>query len=79
MVCPIHGASGGDFVDLCRGPHVQSMGLLKAVKLLSSSGHQLDPTPLTTALAPRSHSGGDGNGDGGSSIAMQRVHGTATW
>src|SRR6266511_293660 len=28
----------GDFVDLCRGPHVRSTGEIKAFKLLSSSG-----------------------------------------
>ena len=28
----------GDFVDLCRGPHVPSTGALKVFKLLSSSG-----------------------------------------
>jgi threonyl-tRNA synthetase len=28
----------GDFVDLCRGPHVPSTGQIKAFKLLSSSG-----------------------------------------
>jgi threonyl-tRNA synthetase len=28
----------GDFVDLCRGPHVTSTGAIKAFKLLSSSG-----------------------------------------
>ena len=28
----------GDFVDLCRGPHVPSTGQIKAVKLLSSAG-----------------------------------------
>ncbi|MEK7878299.1 MAG: threonine--tRNA ligase, partial [candidate division NC10 bacterium] len=28
----------GDFVDLCRGPHVPSTGHIKAVKLLSSAG-----------------------------------------
>ena len=28
----------GDFVDLCRGPHLPSTGCVKAVKLLSSSG-----------------------------------------
>ena len=28
----------GDFLDLCRGPHVPSTGQLKAFKLLSSSG-----------------------------------------
>ena len=28
----------GDFVDLCRGPHVSNTGLLKAVKLVSVAG-----------------------------------------
>ena len=28
----------GDFTDLCRGPHVPNTGVIKAVKLLSSSG-----------------------------------------
>ena len=28
----------GDFIDLCRGPHVKSTGEIKAFKLLSSSG-----------------------------------------
>ncbi|HEY3097786.1 MAG TPA: threonine--tRNA ligase, partial [Methylomirabilota bacterium] len=28
----------GDFIDLCRGPHVRSTGEIKAYKLLSSSG-----------------------------------------
>ena len=28
----------GDFTDLCRGPHLPSTGVVKAVKLLSSSG-----------------------------------------
>ena len=28
----------GDFIDLCRGPHVASTGVVKAFKLLSSSG-----------------------------------------
>src|SRR5437867_938589 len=28
----------GDFIDLCRGPHVPSTGHIKTVKLLSSSG-----------------------------------------
>jgi threonyl-tRNA synthetase len=28
----------GDFIDLCRGPHVPSTGQIKAFKLLSSSG-----------------------------------------
>ena len=28
----------GDFVDLCRGPHIPSTGSIKAIKLLSTSG-----------------------------------------
>jgi len=28
----------GDFIDLCRGPHVKSTGEIKAFRLLSSSG-----------------------------------------
>jgi threonyl-tRNA synthetase len=28
----------GDFIDLCRGPHVKSTGAIRAFKLLSSSG-----------------------------------------
>ena len=28
----------GDFIDLCRGPHISSSGKIKAVKLLKSSG-----------------------------------------
>jgi len=28
----------GDFVDLCRGPHIQHTGKIKAIKLLKSSG-----------------------------------------
>src|SRR5437016_4828238 len=28
----------GDFIDLCRGPHVKSTGEIKAFKLLASSG-----------------------------------------
>jgi threonyl-tRNA synthetase len=28
----------GDFIDLCRGPHIPSTGKIKAVKLLKSSG-----------------------------------------
>ena len=30
--------SQGDFIDLCRGPHLPSTGKIKAVKLLKSSG-----------------------------------------
>ena len=30
--------SNGDFVDLCRGPHVPSTGFIKAFKLLSTAG-----------------------------------------
>jgi len=28
----------GDFIDLCRGPHIQHTGKIKAIKLLKSSG-----------------------------------------
>jgi threonyl-tRNA synthetase len=28
----------GDFIDLCRGPHIPSTGKIKAIKLLKSSG-----------------------------------------
>lgn len=30
--------SQGDFIDLCRGPHIASTGKIKAIKLLKSSG-----------------------------------------
>ena len=30
--------TSGDFVDLCRGPHVPSTGKIKAIKLLSATG-----------------------------------------
>ncbi|MDD5148256.1 MAG: threonine--tRNA ligase [Candidatus ainarchaeum sp.] len=30
--------SNGKFTDLCRGPHIESTGLIKAVKLLKTSG-----------------------------------------
>ena len=35
---PISAYTQGDFVDLCRGPHVPSTGQIKAFKLLSSAG-----------------------------------------
>lgn len=35
---PISAYQQGDFVDLCRGPHLPSTGKIKAVKLLSTGG-----------------------------------------
>lgn len=35
---PVSAYSQGDFVDLCRGPHVPSTGHVKAFKLLSTGG-----------------------------------------
>ena len=35
---PISAYTQGDFVDLCRGPHVPSTGQIKAFKLLTSAG-----------------------------------------
>jgi len=39
----------GDFVDLCRGPHVESTGKIKAFKLLSIAGaywHGIETNPM---------------------------------
>ncbi|MFH0764620.1 MAG: threonine--tRNA ligase [Candidatus Omnitrophota bacterium] len=39
----------GDFVDLCRGPHVESTGRIKAFKLLSIAGaywHGIETNPM---------------------------------
>ena len=39
----------GDFVDLCRGPHVESTGQLKAFKLISVAGsyfHGIETNPM---------------------------------
>lgn len=41
--------TGGDFVDLCRGPHIQSSGSLKAFKLLTVAGaywHGIETNPM---------------------------------
>ncbi len=38
MIPPITAYRQGDFVDLCRGPHVPSTGRIKAMKLLSTGG-----------------------------------------
>jgi len=35
---PITAYQQGDFIDLCRGPHLPSTGKLKAIKLLSTGG-----------------------------------------
>ena len=39
----------GDFVDLCRGPHIDSTGQIKAFKLLSVAGaywHGIETNPM---------------------------------
>ncbi|MDP3804229.1 MAG: threonine--tRNA ligase, partial [Candidatus Omnitrophota bacterium] len=39
----------GDFVDLCRGPHIESTGAIKAFKLLSIAGaywHGIETNPM---------------------------------
>jgi threonyl-tRNA synthetase len=41
--------TGNDFVDLCRGPHVESTGKVKAFKLLSLAGaywHGIETNPM---------------------------------
>ncbi len=38
MEPPITAYQQGDFIDLCRGPHVASTGRIKAMKLLSTGG-----------------------------------------
>jgi threonyl-tRNA synthetase len=41
--------TGGDFIDLCRGPHVESTGKIKAFKLLSVAGaywHGIETNPM---------------------------------
>jgi len=41
--------TGDDFIDLCRGPHVQSTGQIKAFKLLSVAGaywHGIETNPM---------------------------------
>ncbi|MCX5696849.1 MAG: threonine--tRNA ligase [Candidatus Omnitrophica bacterium] len=41
--------TGDDFLDLCRGPHVQSTGRIKAFKLLSVAGaywHGIETNPM---------------------------------
>ena len=41
--------TGDDFLDLCRGPHVQSTGQIKAFKLLSVAGaywHGIETNPM---------------------------------
>ncbi len=43
----------GDFIDLCRGPHVASTGEIKAIKLLSVAGsyfHGLETNPMLQRL-----------------------------
>lgn len=38
MIPPITAYRQGDFIDLCRGPHLSSTGKIKAIKLLSTGG-----------------------------------------
>ena len=41
--------SGGNFLDLCRGPHIKSTGQIKAFKLLSVAGaywHGIETNPM---------------------------------
>jgi len=41
--------TGGDFIDLCRGPHIESTGQIKAFKLLSVAGaywHGIETNPM---------------------------------
>ena len=41
--------TGGEFLDLCRGPHLESTGQVKAFKLLSVAGaywHGLETNPM---------------------------------
>ncbi|MDO8749306.1 MAG: threonine--tRNA ligase [Candidatus Omnitrophota bacterium] len=41
--------TGGSFVDLCRGPHIESTGRIKAFKLLSLAGaywHGIESNPM---------------------------------
>ena len=43
----------GDFVDLCRGPHIESTGQIKAFKLLSIAGaywHGIETNPMLQRL-----------------------------
>jgi threonyl-tRNA synthetase len=43
----------GDFIDLCRGPHVESTGEIKAFKLLSVAGaywHGIETNPMLTRI-----------------------------
>ncbi|MBN1268525.1 MAG: threonine--tRNA ligase [Kiritimatiellae bacterium] len=50
---PITFYKSGDFMDLCRGPHVKSTGELKAFKLLSVAGsyfHGLETNPMLQRL-----------------------------
>lgn len=53
----------GDFIDLCRGPHIESLKHLKFMELTSSSTHTLKPTSQTMHLS-------DGN-----VVTMHRIHG----
>lgn len=56
----------GNFVDLCRGPHVASTGVIGDVALLSANASVWDPTALREIGWPE-----------GETPEMQRVHGVA--
>lgn len=40
---PVTVFRSGDFIDLCRGPHISSVGQIRAVKLTATSGAQWSP------------------------------------
>lgn len=74
----------GPFVDLCRGPHVASTGLLKGVALLSANSHVWDTATLAevgwsmdSARGTEGAAEGVGGEGSGGGAEMQRVHGVA--
>ena len=60
----------GDFVDLCRGPHVASTGVIGDIALLSANASMWDPAALRAVGYPAVD-------DASAEISMQRVHGVA--
>ena len=83
----------GDFVDLCRGPHVPNTGLFRALRFHKVGGSHWEPAgpPPPTAsaalarllaqhgssMAPSGKASGGGGGGGGGGELLQRVYGTA--
>jgi hypothetical protein len=57
----------GDFVDLCRGPHVASTGVIGDIALLSANASVWDPAALREVK----------DWPEGAPAEMQRVHGVA--